>query len=173
MQLTVKVNYHGRGITALKAALRIRGLVPEYAEAFRDIDRVYRAQLRDRFVRFSRGGGNWRKLAPSTLAARRNRNKGSVAILRDTSAMFASFQPTILKTSGMSIPKAKLGFDVNFGRPASHYSGMTTDRLMRLHHTGAGRLPARKLIVGMDDKTAKRAAKILDAANQKILNRRN
>lgn len=168
----VKVTYHGRGVTALKKALRVRGLVPEFSQAFDQINRIYRAYLRDRFVKFSRGGGNWRKLADSTLARRRNKDKSSVAILRDTGAMFASFQPSIVKTSGLVKKRSKLGFDVTFGRPMGHYSGVTTTQLMRWHHSGAGRLPARKLVVGMDSKTAKQVARVVEKAMQKIARRR-
>lgn len=170
LSIGVKVTYNGRGVTKLKHALRMRGLVPEFRAAFNDIDKIYRAFLRDRFVQFSRGGGNWRRLAAATLA--RRRNKGTASILRDTGAMFASFQPSIVKTTGIVKKASKIGFNVTFGRPMPHYSGATTTELMRWHHTGSGRLPARKLVVGMDNKTAKRAAMRLELAMQQIARKR-
>lgn len=172
MRIAALFKYRGRGLANLKSALRVRGLVPEFSDAFNQVNRLYRAFLRERFVKFSRGGGNWKKLAASTLKARRNKNKGSVAILRDTDAMFASFQPSIVKTFGIVKKKAKLGFNVTFGSPIPHHSGVSTITLMKWHHSGAGRLPARKLVVDMDIRTARRAARIFERAMARVMARR-
>ena len=72
---------------------------------------IYREWVRERFVTFSRGGGDWAELKPATVARRRKGKKrtatfkrggrrmriktGGPAILRDTSTLFAGTDPTL------------------------------------------------------------------------------
>lgn len=62
---------------------------PVMDRLFRRIAAVYSAFTRRRFVAYSRGGGGWPYLAPSTIKRRRRgKGKGAPAILRDTGLLF-------------------------------------------------------------------------------------
>jgi len=247
----VRVKLNDKPFAKLKQALRNIDSEPELVEAFAQWQNIYRAFSRRRFVQYSRGGGDWKPLAQSTIDRRRGgtlrsktkkkkptkkkaakrkkakkakrpqkrtikrflkntvsktrkakkataraaktavkkykahkRQRGKVArekkarlrvshaILRDTGAMFATFQPEIVKPVGILDTNAKLGLVVRFGGRGKQ-GKVNLDDLMYWHHTGAGRrLPARKLLVGPDQATADRMARTMERAFQKVLNRR-
>ena len=94
-----------------------------------------------------------------------------IAILRDTGAMFAVFQPTIENFRGIFETRTRIGLQVSFGGTGVTKDGASLDKLLFWHHTGAGRLPPRTLIVGLDQATARIVARIFESAMQKVLKR--
>lgn len=105
---------------------------------------IYSAAMRDRYKRFSRGGGNWRGLAEAT---RRQRRRGSdaVSILIDKAHMFAAFQPQFVKAA---IASGALGITLEFGAGAGSPDGdITMSELINAHDQGEGHLPRRVLLV--------------------------
>jgi len=105
----------------------------------------YRTFLRDRFVKFSRGGGNWKPL-------KRKRKRGSlnsVAILRNTGTMFSAFQPVFQSKPGQLQQDITFGVRVGYGGPGRHKKGGTATiaDIAAFHQVGVGFLPVRKIIV--------------------------
>jgi hypothetical protein len=93
-----------------------------------------------------------------------------ISILRDTGAMFAVFQPEIVNVRGVFNPRDRLKLQVAFGGSGVK-NGVSLDKLLLWHHTGAGRLPVRTLIVGLDQATARAVSRIFENAMRKVLKR--
>lgn len=93
-----------------------------------------------------------------------------LSILRDTGAMFAVFQPEIVNVRGVFETRDRLGIQVRFGGTGTK-EGVSLDKLLYWHHTGAGRLPPRTLIVGLDQATARTIARIFEGAMRKVVKR--
>ena len=109
---------------------------------------IYRAFVRQRFVAQSRGGGEWPPLAASTVARRRKgRGNGSPAILRDTGALLAALQPALGNEGLLQATPRPLGFTATLGGGRSYKNGATLVEVATYHHEGAGRLPARTILV--------------------------
>lgn len=122
---------------------------------------IYRAYIRQRFLRLSRGGGEWPPLKQSTIKARRKgKGDGSPAILRDTGALMASLQPS-LGTGGLiqQTPRP-LGFTAFLGGGGTYKSGPTLTQVATWQHEGAGRLPARPILVQPDATTIDRMGQV-------------
>lgn len=144
MAIEVKVKIDGLA-RLRKAAFHNPALGREVAGAW---SIIYRAFTRMRFFKLSRGGGDWPPLKASTLRQRRKgKGEGTAAILRDTGALFASLQPD-LGTGGLiqSEPRP-LGFTAFLGGGQTYQSGPTLAEVATWHHTGAGNLPVREILV--------------------------
>lgn len=113
-------------------------------QAFAKWNLRYRAYIQKRWVKYSRGGGDWPAL---------KYRKGS--ILRDTSTLFAAMAPTLSPPPGSIASIKHNGVIVGFGGGGSHPGGPTISELAYWHHTGAGNLPERELIVEPDETTLK------------------
>lgn len=152
-------NYRGRIVTSLRALLRRRGLVPEFREAFEEINKVYAKFLTTRYKKFSKGGGNWKKLAPSTIA-----KKGHNTILVDEGIMIKEFSPKIIATHNIFASSGRPIFDVE--------SGLVKRRIIAGYHQAGGpNLPKRPILVGPDTETNKKIAKIIERAMKKYITR--
>lgn len=167
--IELRFNYYGKNLTLMRNGLRIRGIEPEYQSAFRDINRFYREFLQARYRKFAKGGGNWRKLAESTI-----RRKGHDTILFDTNLMFSVFQPEIVRTTGLTNTTDKLGMIVVASGSGRVYptSGVSVSKVMGYHQAGGGRLPQRKIVVGMDEATAQKSARRIEKAMKAIAARK-
>lgn len=173
IQMTVKIDLDG-----LKRALS--NISPEQmAPVFRNWGRVYSSFLYERFDKFSKGGGDWKPLAESTIMARRhgmggrykrgrkayNKAKasggGQVSILRDTGILLNALDPT-MKAPGNRREVTRDGIIVGFGGKDKHPgTDLTIVKLAEYHQTGGGRLPARPIIVEPDTKTMQKLREIL------------
>lgn len=116
----------------------------------------YRRFIEMRFTKFSRGGGNWRRLSPLTIARRRkpskkSRRKGNYAILVDTGQLRNS-----LKSDTMLV-KRRVGNAIEFGFPARKRQGdgLTMGELAKIHQFGTRTIPARRILVQPDAATIK------------------
>lgn len=111
----------------------------------------YRSFAQERFVRFSRGGGDWPPLRPQTVARRRKgKGAGPVAvILKDTDTLSKALIPEWSAKPGAIQLDIPFGVRVGYGGPARHAKGgkATIADIARFHHEGAGRLPKREIIV--------------------------
>lgn len=136
----------------------------------------YRSYTQLRFDSFSRGGGDWRPLALSTVKARRkgkyqnktrsslaNKNGksvsagGAVTILRDTGLLFAALSPVFSGTPGALEERIPFGIRIGYGGPQRHASKdgkgkqATIADIASFHQNGAiPRMPARQIIVKPD-----------------------
>lgn len=108
----------------------------------------YRGFVQRRFNTFSKGGGDWKPLAASTVRQRRKgRSKGKPAILRDTGAMYAALTPTFVGAPGAVERRDALSVTVGFGGPGRHPGGQATVAdIASFHDLGRG-VPQRKIIV--------------------------
>lgn len=96
----------------------------------------YRSFVQERFVKLSRGGGEWPPLKTRV---------GS--ILRDTNTLFAALSPAFSGAPGALQQKIPFGIRVGFGGPGGHPGGPSVTEIARWHHEGAGFLPVREIIV--------------------------
>ncbi len=108
---------------------------------------IYRRFLFRRFKKFSKGGGNWRKLKKSTI-----RNKGHSLILRDTDTLLDSLTPVFSKLPGQYERIIPGGIEVGIRGGKHPKSKVSVGQLASFHQTGAGNYPARKIIVRMGRK---------------------
>lgn len=99
--------------------------------------KMYDSYIRQRFVVYSGGGGDWAALAASTI-----KQKGSTAILEDTGLLFRSLHP-ILKEEG-EILIAKLELE------GTYPSGVNIADVARFHQLGTTRMSAREILVTPD-----------------------
>lgn len=160
--------------SALEADLRLRANGP-VRKAFKQWAARYRAFLRERFSTYSRGGGDWKALAPSTIA-RRRKGKGSkqfavgtAAILIDKAIMFAALDPVFKGKPGQLEEPIDFGIRVGFGGGGQHGTDtITVARLAAIHDSGDG-VPQRKIVVSPDQKTINGMRSDMERANQQLL----
>lgn len=149
--MSVKVNLKPlkRFIRAVSQDLRLSGSGP-IRKAIKQWAVRYRSFVRERFDKFSKGGGDWKPLSKRTLAGRR-KGKGVglvAAILRDTGTLMAALQPTFTRKPGALERDIPFGVRVGFGGPARHKGGKATIAdIASFHQEGKGRLPKREIIV--------------------------
>lgn len=118
----------------------------------------YRSFIRERFIIYSRGGGNWPPLKPLTIKRKlKGKKKGKSSILIDTGQMFAALDPIFTSKPGALNEKIPFGVRIGYGGPGVYtkkYGGaVTIADVAHFHQTGAGRLPKREIIVPPDAKT--------------------
>lgn len=109
---------------------------------------IYRTFIRDRFERFSRGGGNWRALKPDTV-----RRKGSSLILRDTDRLFRDLTPIRDNSGALQIRRHGFRMTAFLGAGRSYPTGITTGDVASFHNEGDEHLPRRRVIVQPDPRT--------------------
>lgn len=134
---------------------------------FRQWGKRYLTFTRRRFVAQSRGGGEWRPLAPSTIKARRGGKRrrtrsprartktttrgsataATVAILRDTGTLFKALT---IGLPGNLFQRIKDGIKVGFGGPARHPGGKATIRDIAVFHNEGKGVPKRQILVRPD-----------------------
>ena len=119
----------------------------------------YSAFARKRMNRLGRsgGGGEWKPLAPRTLAARRG---GIATILRDTGTLFNGLT---IGTAGNETKRIPNGVQFGFSGTTRHPNGSITIRgLAEVHQKGSRRkgIPPRTIIVKPDNRT--RTGMLLD-----------
>ena len=118
----------------------------------------YSAYLRRRYVRLSRGSGEWDDLANSTKRQRRGARRGSTgsrkfSVLVDTGILK---QAVNVGAKGNLNKKLRDGIRFGIGGNTRHPEGkLTIGQLAVFHHEGNRRkgLPARPIIVAPDRKT--------------------
>lgn len=129
---------------------------------------IYRASMQERFVKFSMGGGNWRRLRPATIRRRRQRIANTrfgrtASILRDTGTLFAALNPVL--SPGSKEEMTKFGILVGFGGAARHPGGRRTIKeIAEIHQSGLGRVPKREIIVKPDKATTDVMAAVMEKA---------
>ena len=148
MQIGVQVKYD---LSALKQALSMESALPFIAKAYEAWATIYRAAMQERFVAFSRGGGNWPELSPRTLLKKRRGGK-SAAILRDTGILFGTLNPTFGQPGQHQFILPN-GVEVGFSEGSSYSDGSSVADIARYHQFGMGHNPVREILVQPSDKT--------------------
>lgn len=144
----------------------------------------YRSAMQRRFTTYSRGGGDWKALKPSTVKRRRKaakisdteeqkkiKNKfGPAAILIDTGILRSGLN-TQLSSAGKetisSLPDEMTVTIAFSGRMHPESAGpkvMTISRLAAIHHFGAPSrgIPARPILVDPDEGTRRAIDAIIE-----------
>ena len=104
----------------------------------------YRGFIQSRFIRYSRGGGDW----PALKQKRKRGALAKVAILRDTGTLLTALDPTFSRKPGALEKNESFGIRVGYGGPGAHPKApFTVATLAEIHHLGLGRMPKRTLIV--------------------------
>lgn len=163
VSVTVDVNLSGlkKYSASVDAQLHHRESGP-ITKAFKQWGVRYRSFLQERFDKFSKGGGNWPKLKPATIARRRKgkfkgkRRKNAagmlvtvqVAILRDMGILYAVLSPIFSGKPGQLEDHIPFGIRVGFGGPHRHPNAKATIAdIASFHNAGLGHLPVRQIIV--------------------------
>ncbi len=166
-------------VVNLKPLIRFRELVSQdlrgagrgpIRAAIRQWAARYRAFAQERFDRASKGGGEWERLSPATLAARRRKSGGKLrtkagrrrrfrtgasstlgnrpAILRDTGVLMAALAEHFTNKPGAIQDDIPFGVRVGYGGSEKHPSGgATIADIASFHQSGGGSLPKREIIV--------------------------
>jgi hypothetical protein len=138
----------------------------------------YRSFAQERFDVFSKGGGDWPDLEPSTKRARRKGKSkkikglhgaakktheakmkrggggGTFSILRDKGILFGALDTAFTNKPGALEESIPFGVRVGYGGSRRHPGGQTTIfDIARFHQEGRGRLPVRRIIVEPDQQT--------------------
>jgi hypothetical protein len=165
----------------LRFAHKVRARSGAFRRAIIQWGARYRGFARARFVRYSAGGGDWPRLKPSTLAARRRRVKSGYVfrinkagkrvrrgfkegassqltaaprILWDRGLLIGATRATFTHAPGQLQEEIPEGLRVGYGGPARYPKGqITIADIAHAHQTGAKHLPVRKIIVEPDTKT--------------------
>lgn len=132
----------------------------------------FRGAMQSRFVKYSRGGGNW----PLLKRKRRIGQKDKAAILRDTGLMFAALTPAFQNKPGQLEQQRPYRFEtmVGFGGPGGYTTGgkATLADIAEFHHIGAGFLPVRTVVerpaASVISSMAKDAEKELNAEARRL-----
>ena len=150
-QVTVSLSLNVIGNLASEVEAQIaRGKQGPINDVFTKWAARYRSFAQERFDVFSKGGGDWPDLAPSTKAARK-KNKKSFSILRDTNTLFAALNATFGGAPGAIEIREMYKVVVGYGGPASHPSGGIVAEIAGFHQAGGPTLPQRKIIVPPND----------------------
>lgn len=186
IQIKVTVDLHGlnRGRTLIAEGLAGGGGSANPLRAgFRQAVGRYEAFARRRFVRFSRGGGDWAPLSASTIRARNRRLTRKPSRRGSPDAGFSSLARTrrggreilaaapggarvaILRDRGILFGALTIGAPGNdthdvqggirygLGGPARHPGGPTIAQIAEWHNEGAGHNPRRVIIADPDKPT--------------------
>lgn len=118
-------------------------------------DRLYRAFIIKRWLKFAKGSGNWKRLKPATIRA-----KGHALILIDTKLAIQTVEPAFQEFFSVKPDKRTIyRADVSFGSNAVYDNGKTVNQVMGYHQVGGGHLPQRKVLISPDGPT-KRAMEV-------------
>ena len=159
-------------ITGLDNLIRTyQGKTRASDQAMKDLAFIYLADTRKRYVKFSRGGGDWKALKPATI---RNRRKGkktkktprgssgtgnkNAQILRDTGLLLNSLTPGTTGSLVRRIGATKIRVGYSTARHPN--TKMTFQELADIHHRGLGNVPARPIFVEPSSGARNRAAHV-------------
>ena len=134
-------------LPGLKALIKlfVAGRNPTYERMMIQLAAVYQADMRKRYNKFSRGGGDWAPLKKSTLRGRKG--KGKQSILADTgllrNALTFGGRGSVLKM--VDAKTARVGFSDTMNHPDT---GLSFAELAAIHQAGnpSKNLPAREIL---------------------------
>lgn len=113
-----------------------------------EYERLYRAFILDRFDRYSLGSGNWRRLKPATVRAKK-KNKDRILVHTRFMRMKLQVGIKILRWNRNTV---RFGFEAGMQHPDSD---LTVAELATIHDRGLGP-PRRRILVQPDEDTLKK-----------------
>jgi len=134
-------------------------------DALRQWGHRYRTFVQRRFVKYSRGGGDW----PPLKYKRRRGSRARAAILRDTGTLFRALDPVWRSNPGAIQQDLPFGIRVGYGGPHRHpKAGISIADLAAIHDQGLGRMPKRQIIVQPDNRTRAQMVSDMQRALKKL-----
>lgn len=134
--------------------------------------------LHDRYEKYSRGGGDWPDLAPSTKRHRKKARKGhrgprKFAILIEYEILIGSLQvgsPGNILTVGRDSVTAGIGGSARYSQGKRTRGGLPTIRdIANFHQQGRGNNPVRKIVVEPDRRCTRDMKRYgLEAVNEML-----
>lgn len=143
-------------------------------EAYIDWAKYYGEFTRKRFMKFKRGAGNWRRLKPETIKAKRRAGYTRPRwILYATALMQKSLNPRFLKSTA-KIKGRGTKMQVTYGGKKRYRikgkRGPLVAEVMKYHNEGKGCLPKRRIFINPPTSVQKKMAERMEKAMQEILN---
>lgn len=190
MSVTVDLSPLVRFRATVSQDLRGSGQGP-VRKALHTSAQIYRSFAQERFSQYSRGGGDWLGLSPSTLASRRRKSGGRLrtksgrrrkfktgasssvsgrpGILWDTGTMIAALNVRFTGKPGAIEADIPFGVRVGYGGQGSYPDGTSIADIAAFHqHGGRGnRPPRREIIVDPDTATMRRMADVMEVGLQR------
>jgi hypothetical protein len=128
---------------------QMRGGHPLFRKVFRLWGYRAKEYYFERFLHFSKGGGDWR-----SISVQRAREKGHKLILIDSRQLLATLDPFQINQPGSVYRVRGAGVEVGIGPKGRHRkAGISVRRLAIRHQFGRNyrgrRLPVRKIIVNI------------------------
>jgi hypothetical protein len=114
-----------------------------------------RSFWRERYDKYSKGGGDWKRLEPETVKRRKAGKDGNktASILRDTNTLYRALHPKI-QQPGRYTERGPAFIIIGYGGSGIHPdAGVTIQKVAMWHQMGMGNNPTRKIIVDPDQKT--------------------
>jgi hypothetical protein len=163
VSLAIKVSLSGlkKYGEAVSQMAKGGGTSPIVQECLEKWEARWRAYIQARWVKYSKGGGDWPPLKKGY------RPGGS--ILRDTSTMFNAMSP-FMDAPGKFSKQSGFSVTVGFGGPEPHprAKNLTISQLAEIHQRGLGNVPVREMVVPPDEKTQLGMKKDAEVALKKL-----
>ncbi|HOM61924.1 MAG TPA: hypothetical protein PLP49_10895 [Anaerohalosphaeraceae bacterium] len=185
--IKVQIKFFKQNLPRLKSLLAFEYGQEEWEDCWKKWGLYYRSEMKERFDIYSKGGGDWAPLKPSTIYRRRHgkggrykRGKkaylkalatggGQVSILRDTGTLFNALSPTLGKL-GQRQDIYKNGVGVGFADVPHPRGGTATiAQIASYHQTGGKHLPKREILVEPNDTTKLQMVRYAEQTMQKLL----
>lgn len=128
-----------------------------------DCSEIYRQFIFERFLKYAKGGGNWKRLSASYLRWKRRHGKDTRILVRDKILLEA------LRPKRASIIKSSDGLRMQFARGKSYPKGTPVAVVLQAHNEGGGRLPKREVLVPPDAATGKKIEKRAEEGLRRVL----
>lgn len=137
MRITARLTV---GLRSLKELRDGRRQSSRFKHELKQIGQTLGTAVADRFERFSKGEGDWRKIKPETA-----RRKGNTRILVDSGDLLRGIRQGVW--TNVSYIGSRVTITAQLRARRQHRSGLPMQELIRIHHFGLGRVPARKILV--------------------------
>lgn len=115
---------------------------------------IYRLFVFERFLRFSRGGGNWKRLRRSYVREKQ-RNGYSTGILTRTNILKQELRPKG-GARGVLVVRHPNKLTVVFAPRKKYPSGIAVRQVLSIHDEGQGHMPRRTVLVSPDNRVFKK-----------------
>ena len=124
---------------------------------------IYRLFIWKRFLRFSKGGGNWKKLRSSYIKEKK-RAGYSTKILERTGILKNQLR-LLAGKKGVLVRSRKYGLTVQFAPRKKYRNGMFVKDVLTIHDKGLGQ-SRRVVLVSPDNKVFQKMAKTVEKGIQ-------
>jgi len=149
----------------LKSVGRSSNNNPIITTMYKNWTTIVRTFLHNRFIGASRGDGTWPALAKRTV----DRKKSSL-ILIETNTLINAVDPGRYNAPGSYARRQGDGIVIGYGGSVVHPTAakkgrsFTIQQIAEFHHDGGGKLPRRRIMVGIDRETVQKVTSEVNKA---------